>query len=142
MTRSKFNAKPQIVGPSEAALHKSVADYLRRALKPPTIWTTIGHGGGGKIRGAQLKAMGVQKGWPDIVVMTPNEDISQTIVVGIELKSRKGTMSPEQKAMREAFMATWAWYFKATSVEQVETFLHAAKVPLHASVHGIDVRLS
>jgi len=133
MTRSKYNAKPQV---SEAALHKSVADYLRRALKPPTIWTTIGHGGGGRIRGAQLKAMGVQRGWPDIIVMTPDENNLCANVVGIELKTPKGTLSPEQKVMHAAFKSTWAWYFKATSVEQVETFLHAAKVPLHATAGG------
>lgn len=128
MTRPKYGAKPRM---SEAALHKAVAAYLRLALKPPTIWTTIGHGGGGKIRGAKLKAMGVQKGWPDILVMTPSGSVGDTRVVGLELKAKRGRMTPEQIALREAFMGTWAWYFKATSVEQVETFLHAAGVPLH-----------
>lgn len=129
MSRPKYGAKPRM---SEAALHKAVAAYLRLALKPPTIWTTIGHGGGGKIRGAQLKAMGVQKGWPDILVMTPNGDKGDTRVVGIELKAKSGRMTDEQTALREAFGKTWARYFKATSVDQVETFLHAAGVPLHS----------
>ena len=114
----------------EAQLHKAVAAYLRLALKPPTIWTTIGHGGGGKVRGAQLKAMGVMPGWPDILIMVPDENA--TFIVGIELKAAKGTLSDDQKAMQKAFYSAGAVYHVARSVDMVATHLRAAGVTLYA----------
>lgn len=50
----------------EKALHAAVAQFLARALPLRCPWTTVPLGGGGKIRGAHLKAAGTRKGWPDI----------------------------------------------------------------------------
>lgn len=118
----------------EQQLHIGVADYLRLALRPPTIWTTIGHGGGGRVRGAFLKAMGVQPGWPDILVI----DVLRhdTRVFGIELKGPDGVSSPAQKQVAKAFAGVGAFYEICRSVEEVETFLRDLQVPLHASVMG------
>jgi len=117
---------------SEAQLHRSVAQFLSKALKPPTVWTTIGHGGGGRIRGAQLKAMGVQKGWPDILVMHPCGD--GPWVLGIELKAKKGRQSPEQMDCARRFRDATAFYEVCYSVEDVEAELNLHGIPLSASV--------
>ena len=79
---------------SEAALHKAVAKYLHAVLAPEVIWTTIGHGGGGRIRGGQLKAMGLRKGVPDLLLCWW---CGSAEIGWIELKSKKGRTSPEQQ---------------------------------------------
>lgn len=128
---------------TEAQLHRAVADFLRVALKPPTIWTTIGHGGGGRVRGAMLKAAGVQPGWPDIVVIAPRwrknhhnpngRTISGTRVIGIELKALRGRTSPEQDAVASSFIGVGSVYEVCKSVEQVEGALRYWGFDLHAS---------
>lgn len=120
----------------EAALHRSVANFLRTALKPPTLFTTFPAGGGGKVRGAQLKALGMAKGWPDLIVIHPALHPGYTLLVGLELKARRGRLSPEQIAMQGAFGRAGAFYFVCRSVEDVEAALWEAQVPLHASVMG------
>lgn len=118
---------------TEAQLHKAVAQFLRVALKPPTIWTTIGHGGGGRIRGAQLKAMGVQKGWPDILII--HADVNSgwwPVVVGLELKAAKGTLSAEQKAFGKSLETAGGVYHVVRSVEEVWAALQTADIPLYA----------
>lgn len=102
---------------TEAKLHKSVATYLGYQLKPPVIWTTIGHGGGGRVRGARLKAMGVQRGWPDILILAPGP-----VVLGIELKrpGKGGSQSPEQVEIEAAFGVCNAWYAVCKSVDAVK----------------------
>lgn len=116
---------------TEAALHRAVAAYLRVALKPPTIWTTIGHGGGGRVRGAQLKAMGVQPGWPDIIVI--GQAGSNRFTVGLELKAPKGVQSAEQKAVQRSFPGAGALYYVCRSVEDVEQALFRAGFDLCAT---------
>ncbi len=120
---------------TEAQLHKAVAQFLAVALKPPTIWTTIGHGGGGRVRGAILKGMGVQPGWPDIIVIAPKGK-DNTRVFGIELKARGGSQSEEQFQVAGRFIQANAHYAVCRSVEQVEGHLRYWKFTLHASVLG------
>jgi hypothetical protein len=115
-------------GLTEAQLHRSVAAYLRLALRAPTIWTTIGHGGGGRVRGGILKGRGVQPGWPDILVVHAGR------AYGIELKAKKGSQSPEQKMMQAAFNAAGMGYCVCRSVEEVEEQLWHVNIPLHASL--------
>lgn len=120
----------------EHRLHVAVARYLAAALRPPTIWTTIGHGGGGRVRGAQLKAMGMQRGWPDILVLDSSYDpkIPYTRVVGIELKAGKGRVSEEQQNMADAFYWVNASYAICRSVEDVAALLGRARITLHARI--------
>lgn len=120
----------------EAALHRATANFLRAALKPPTVWSTVPSGGGGRVRGAQLKAMGLAKGLPDILVVHPALSPGYSLVVGLELKARRGRLSPEQVAMQAAFGRAGGWYFVCRSLEDVEAALWEAQVPLHASVMG------
>lgn len=116
---------------SEQALHRAVAAYLRVALKPPTVFSTIPSGGGGRVRGGQLKAMGLVCGLPDILVMHPAKT-GGPIVVGLELKTKVGRLSPDQRAMMQAFVDCRAWYILCRSLDEVRDALEFCRVPLHA----------
>lgn len=122
----------------EQKLHRAVADFLTVALRSPTIWTTIPAGGGGKTRGAILKAMGLHKGWPDLIIMHPGQlsimstwDRAPTKVIGIELKA-KTKLSPSQKEVALGFKACNADYRVCHSVAEVESVLKSHGIPLHA----------
>ena len=117
---------------SEHALHVAVAAYLRVALRPPTMWTTIGHGGGGRVRGAMLKAAGVQPGWPDLLVI--HHDEAGHRVLGIELKRKGGgRQSPAQREVEHAFHMAKCWYVLCRSVEEVENALRYVGIPVRAT---------
>ena len=66
----------------EQALQQAVARYLELALPKYARFTAFPAGGGGRVRGARLKAMGLAKGVPDILIFW---DDQQT---GLRLKTR------------------------------------------------------
>lgn len=120
---------------TEHQLHVAVADFLRLALRSPTIWTAFPAGGGGRVRGARLKAMGLSPGWPDIIVIHPHPRAQDgCIVVGLELKSPKGKPSPAQDEMAWGFLRAGAHYPFCRSLEEVEKFLRQFGIPLHARI--------
>jgi hypothetical protein len=95
----------------EQVLHQAVAGYLAAVLAPEVVWTTIGHGGGGRVRGALLKSMGVLPGVPDIYLTWNTYALCVPRTGFIELKAAKGRLSPAQEAFRERVMAfghSWA----------------------------------
>lgn len=102
---------------TEAALHKQVAAFLARTLPENAPWTTIGHGGGGKARGARLKAMGLQPGWPDIIILFHGR------FLGIELKAEKGRLSPEQVIAHQRITLAGGVVRVARTLKEVEDFL-------------------
>ena len=99
---------------SEAALHKAVAKYLAYALPKDAVFTTIGHGGGGKVRGAQLKARGLLPGFPDILILWQGDAFC------IELKSAKGRLSKEQEAVHDRLMVAGCFVETCRSIEEVD----------------------
>lgn len=115
----------------EQDLQMAVAQFLRVALKPPVIWSAFPAGGGGAIRGAILRGMGLQAGWPDVLVMAPGP-----IVVGIELKAGKGKQSEQQIRIQNGFVDCNASYAIARTVNHVEVILRQNDIPVHASVLG------
>lgn len=114
----------------EQALQIQVAKFLSVALKPPTIWTAIGHGGGGKVRGAILKAMGLRTGFPDILILWPENGYLK--MLGIELKSAKGRSSPAQVDMELSFRHANGGYRVCRSLDDVDSVLFVHRVPTHA----------
>lgn len=60
------------LAPKEQDFHAVAMEYLDLALPSHAIATTFPAGGGGKIRGAQLKRMGLKAGWPDIQILVRN----------------------------------------------------------------------
>ena len=124
----------------EQVLHMQVARFLKLALREPVFWTTFPAGGGGKTRGAFLKAMGLQAGMPDILIFQPgttlNNGVSFTRLIGLELKAGKGRQSESQKEMAERFEAVGGVYLIARTLDEVEILLRAAGVPVHAKARG------
>jgi hypothetical protein len=80
------------------------------------------------------KARGVKAGFPDVLVMHPLG--LNTLVVGIELKAKKGRLSDAQAATCEALWAANARYVECRSLEEVQRCLERAGVPLHGYVAG------
>lgn len=114
---------------TEAALHRSVARYLSLALVPPAWFTTFPAGGGGKVRGAKLKAAGLRAGMPDLLVFAPSGKL-----VGLELKTPIGRLSAEQVATHVAFRACGFSAFVCRSLEDVQAALDLARIPHRAKV--------
>lgn len=115
---------------SEQQLHRAVANYLRLALKPPVTWTTFPAGGGGKVRGAQLKAMGLQAGWPDILILAPLPGGVGTRVLGIELKAgHRGRPTQAQLDISDKFFDVQAAFVICRSLDEVELTLKRAGIP-------------
>jgi hypothetical protein len=87
--------------PLEFYLHVSIIDILQRWINPG--WR-FNHIASGEYRlpatAARLKRMGVQKGWPDIIIFPP---LPSRGAMFLELKRRGGRLSPAQQAF-----ADWA----------------------------------
>jgi hypothetical protein len=115
---------------SEDALHQTVADFLRIALPPSYPWTTIGHGGGGRLRGARLNGLGLHKGWPDIQILQPPNGR----FLGPELKRPVGGRpSEDQLTVHALIRAAGGAVAFCRSLEEVEIFLRHHGVPLRAT---------
>jgi len=108
---------------SEAAIHVAVADYLRVALHPHVFVSTIGHGGGGKVRGAQLKRKGLVPGIPDIGIIHRGQSYF------IELKNSNGHTSVEQRACHEWLRQAGAKVEVCKSVAAVQRALRDWGLP-------------
>jgi hypothetical protein len=111
---------------SEAQLHAAVSDYLDVAL-PKTAWfTTFPLGGGGAIRGAQLKRRGTKAGTPDVLI------VYRGTPYFIELKRMKGgVVSEKQSECHVDLMAAGARVAICKSVEEVASVLRTW-MPLRA----------
>jgi hypothetical protein len=120
----------------EQALHMHVAAFLRVALRPPTVWTTFPAGGGGRTRGAILKAMGLKPGFPDLIVIHPMPIGAGLgcIVVCPELKAARGARSADQVDTHEALTVANAHVGVCKSIEDVAALLERHGVPVYARV--------
>ncbi len=112
----------------EQALQKAVAAYLDAVLVPPWYYTAIGHGGGGKVRGAILRGMGLKAGVWDILILGPDRFIGW-----IELKSATGRLSPEQKAFGAMAHSFGHHVGSATSIGEVRLGLWLWEIPTRES---------
>lgn len=117
----------------EENLHVSVARFLDVALMPPATWTTFPSGGGGRVRGARLKRMGLKAGWPDILIVAPGAQHFNVKLLGIELKTERGRASKEQKDVRASFAMCGALHTFCRSIDDVEQVLRANSIPIRAT---------
>lgn len=81
---------------SEAKLQQVVTEWMELALGSDVFWTCFPAGGGGLVRGAQLKSRGLRPGVPDILIVYRSE------AYFIELKTRIGKLSSDQVECHEA----------------------------------------
>ena len=109
----------RIAHQNEGELHVAVAEYLEAALPPGVVWTTFPAGGGGKVRGANLKRAGLKPGWPDIQLVIPPHGR----LVGIELKIKGREPSDIQDAVHEQLTQAGAAVAVCRSVDDVQAFL-------------------
>jgi hypothetical protein len=93
----RVRARHEAAGrPKELVLHMAVADLLRRLARPDWRWTHFPAGEHRDIRvAAKLKAMGVQRGWPDFILLDPSARLH-----ALELKRRGEVLTDDQEAFR------------------------------------------
>lgn len=123
----------------EQVLQISVAQYLRTVLAPEVVWTAIGHGGGGRTRGALLKAMGLLPGVADIVIYWHAQKfhfhqvpVDLPAIGHIELKSTKAPKKPPpmQDAFAQRVLALGHHHAVCRSLDAVAASLALWGVPM------------
>jgi hypothetical protein len=118
-------AKPKRKAP-EAAFQIQVARYLAKALPEGYWFSAFPAGGGGRIRGARLKAMGLKAGVPDMVVFRSNpyhEDGDLGDTLWLELKAKSGSLSQVQKDLHKHLKALGHRVEVVKTLEQVQDAL-------------------
>ena len=123
----------KIVAPphrTETELQIAVAHFLELALAPHVYYTAIGHGGGGRVRGAILKAMGLKPGAPDLLFVRPSDGRA----CFIELKAKRGTTSDAQDKTHDDINLCGGLVSVCRSVEAVEICLRAWDFPMRATI--------
>lgn len=119
----------------EQNLQISVARYLEATLAPEVVFSAIGHGGGGRTRGAILKGMGVKAGLPDIMIWWQQRIVrgawsgDESVCVGLELKSAHGRLSPAQSLMKNRLLRVSVEVFACRSVEDVQRVVSDLGIP-------------
>ena len=79
----------------EFLFHCMIADTLRRWATPGWLWTHLPMGEERQpITAAKLKRMGVQRGWPDFILLAPHRGSAHFL----ELKRRKGGKPTDEQA--------------------------------------------
>lgn len=115
--------------PLENPLQKAVADFLDLALPPPLKWIHVPNG---ELRdpaaAGKLKAMGVKKGAADVLIL----GFQGSRFIWIELKSRSGRLSEDQKAWRDWCLSIGAPWFLCRSLEDVRDALESLQIRLMA----------
>lgn len=124
-----------LLTPTELQLHRTVAEFLDWALKPPAVYTTFPAGWGklSEAMAGQLRACGLKTGFPDILIF----DIHQMItnrriypkVVGIELKTKTGVSAAQQLMFPRLKAVGWAIYV-CRDLESVVAALREQRVML------------
>ena len=116
----------------EQDFQMTVKEYLELALPSPDAWfTAIPAGGGGKVRGAKLKAMGYRAGTPDMLVIHLGQ------AIWLELKSPNNWLTKPQKQCRNDLVAANCKWALVRTLDDVERALKRFGVPLRASVGGV-----
>jgi hypothetical protein len=112
----------------EAALQTQVCHFLSLSLDGNSWYTAIPLGGGGRLRGAQLKRTGTKPGVPDILVTNDGR------AIWLELKTPRGALSDAQRYCHEQIKRARCPVYIVRSIDDVIAALQAAGVPLRAKV--------
>lgn len=112
---------------SEHALQVAVAHMLQIVLDPErTWWSGIDHAAKLSARyGGDRKRRGIRPGLPDFIIMPQNMP-----VLGIELKTNKGKLSPPQIETAVAWIHMGHNIHVARSLEEVQEILEFCHVPM------------
>ena len=80
---------------TESILQASIFETIKLVLSKDVLITCFPSGGGGKIRGARLKKMGLSIGWPDLQLIHKGQ------YYGLEVKTPVGRLSPSQSELHK-----------------------------------------
>lgn len=128
MTRKSYRGHRQVSGAKigapenpEDQIQESIVAYLRTVLPGAIVHHSPNEGnrGGkaGKADGARRKAMGLVPGYPDITIH------NHGLTMLLEVKSAKGTLSTEQRAMRDNLISQRIPYGLVRSIDDARAFL-------------------
>jgi hypothetical protein len=109
---------------AEHVFHKQVAQFLTFALGGAAFFSTIPLGGGGRLRGAMLKGVGVKPGLPDILILDGGR------ALWLELKSTHGKVSAAQRDTHALLRRAKSPVGVVRNLDEVITFLRFHGVPL------------
>jgi hypothetical protein len=113
--------KAPLSRPKESKLQCAVADLLRAHALPEWQWTHFPAGEWrGVITGARLKRFGLQRGWPDIQLLSPTGKF-----YGLELKRLGETLTEDQADFQTWCIAHAVPYCVAYSIDQALAVLDA-----------------
>lgn len=110
----------------EQDFQMQVARYLDLALPGDAFWTAFPAGGGGKIRGAILKGMGLKAGVPDILI------VHEGRALFLELKAGRGRISPAQAKTHGDLWEAGSPVAVCRSLSEVQMVLLRWAIPLKA----------
>lgn len=97
----------------EQSLHQAVVAHMRLRCQPLTFWWhTPNEGKRGWVNAAHLRAMGMQAGIPDLLILKAGE------LFGLELKSAKGRLTPSQVLTMQRLMQCGAQVAVAKSLDE------------------------
>ena len=91
--RDYFHKVKRHSGDEEYKLQCDIIELFKLILKKSVLFTAFPAGGGGKVRGAKLKKMGLVAGWPDIQILADGK------YFGVEVKTPTGRISPAQRTL-------------------------------------------
>jgi hypothetical protein len=111
----------------EAKEQTKLVKMLTRYLDPScAFWTSLENKPISAVSGMLQKRRGVRSGLPDILVLFRQD--TGTIVIFIELKSRRGVASKVQKQIRMEMLPAGAVWWMARSARAALTALHMSGV--------------
>jgi hypothetical protein len=100
--------------PKETTLHMAVAALLRDHARSEWRWTHFPAGEARDVRmGARLKAMGLQRGWPDFILVPPSG-----LLHALELKRLGEQLTEEQEQLQRWFIVNGLPHSVAYSVDE------------------------
>ena len=119
----------------EDAIQRDIVNYLRNVLAGHAMVLHIHNNPRSAIDGARLKAMGLVKGAPDLLLVLPHGKGAF-----IEVKAPKGVVKPEQHSFSFTCQALgWPW-FVARSVDDVRLAFKALGIQTREAEHGLSQR--
>lgn len=110
-----------LANPREIVLHKATVDILAKLGDPSWRWSHFPSGELRDVRtAARLKAMGLKRGWPDIVLVSPVGKFH-----GLELKRLGEDLTDDQQAFQMWAIRHGIRYAIAWTLDEATTILGA-----------------